>query len=631
MKTKLKNIIYLASLFSAYLCSPPLWAASESDKSFNDVKAQNSKSRLMSLIENDANLKTHYNSCQSENENDLPKCIWEKIQSNSELVKKVKAAALEDRKEVPAAREGAGETTTSRSPASTSDGKKDTLEPISKDATVKVDTGKDPFILKLQENIGRQLDAIFTTTPGEVFKDSKGKVLDQKSRTFLATDHSKFAALYNTHLSNSIVQSMSSFCSEAEYNDRKFIIYKNDSQRKAVLEKNIQDLSSANLTPPSAEYKELCKNDNFSDPKCQAVDPCTQGSPAYNKASCHFNSCLPAINKLCYEIGIAAIPNSPLDDQNYTKTRACEVMEFVKSARATIMALDKQEKFYKENTEQNNIGMQLKGLKDFKSEGDVSRNSQDIVTITSDVAKKANEDSIKEFDNLGCVTEGPDGKASIANEEACKKLVIENKENAQKAVVELNFRRQVQLDEIEQMTTVDELKKYLIAEGDSDESANAYIAKITKEAEQKGNISVQDLLKQKIKKKYEEETKAIVQGLADKIKHNSVEATDTADNKAQKYLDIQNELKSKGERYTNMLHYSNIVSSYLTLTDSKSGKSSANANQLYRELASRKDLQSAKQIQENAQKAGLNASKEETSATTLDIKTINEQILNKNN
>lgn len=633
-KTTWPQLILYLSLLTV---TPSLSFADES-KSMNNISALNEDSHLQKLIQSDQNLKVIYSGCVQAP--DLSDCLWKGIQGkNADLEKKVKAAAEKDRKAVAQA----SQTSPSRAPASSSDGdgKKDELKIVAKDNTVKIDTAKDPFIIKLQENIEKQLDAVFTTKTNAVYKDSKGQVIEQAaSRTFLATDHSKFASLYNTHLSNSIVQSMSSFCSEAKYdsNESKFYLEKDPDKRKQTLKDNIDLLKTAKLSPPSPEYKKYCVDFKSSKDQnevaqgqanCPQYDPC--GSSNSDKTSCQFNGCIGAVSKLCYDSSNnipSSVKNS--DDKKYTETRACEVMEFVKSARATIMALDNQENFYKEYTDKNPVlGIQLEGIKHFQSEGDVSRNSQDIVTITSKLAKDADEASKNELANINCASEN-NGQAIINNAEACKKLVIENKENAEKAVLELSLRRQVQTEEINEMTTVEQLKKFLMAEGDSEESADAYIEKITQEIQNDPGKTLVDELKSRISDKYKAETKAIIQGLADKVKDNSVNENDSASSKAKKYLEIQKELQAKGERYTNILHYSNIVSSYLTLTDSKTKKSSGNANQLYRELASRKDLADTKQIEENAQKAGLTVSKEDTSATTLDIKTINNEILKKN-
>lgn len=600
-------------------------------ESFNNVTALNEDSHLQNLINTDAELKTHYSSCLQTG-GDWTSCLWEKVKNNSTLKKKVQTAAEEDRKNASIIKvsddKNNSEKNQGRSPASSD--KKNVNNIVAKDNTVKIDTAKDPFIIKLQENIEKQLDTIFTTTPSETFKDSNGQVINQAaSRTFLATDHSKFASLYNTHLSNSIVQSMSTFCSEAEYNkdEKKFYIYASAEKRKESLKKNIAFLKDAKLSPAPPEYKKYCVDEStINSTECAKYNPCESSSKYYDETSCRFNGCIPVVSKLCYNVDTHT-PRDGIEseDRDYTKVRACEVMEFVKSARATIMALDNQEKFYKEHTEKNANGINLKGLKQFQSEGEISRNSQDIVTITSNIAKQADEASKEDIEGIKCL----DNDGNITNQSACDKLVIANKEKASSAVAELNLRRQLQLEKIKELTTVDQLKEFLMAEGETKESADAYIEKISKE--NPGDRSIEEILQEKIISKYKAETEAIVQGLAKKISDQSIDTKDNKDQKAEKYKKIQDELKAKGARYTNMLHFGNIVSAYLTLTDSKTGKSSANANQLYRELASRKDLADVQNIEENAQKAGLSASKEDTSATTLDIKLINDEILQKNN
>ncbi len=627
------HIIFRFILICIFSTNVTFGSEKKESQSINNVSSLNDNSNLINLIRADAELKVHYNTCLEQGGN-WTSCLWEKVAKNENLKKKVQTAAEEDRKSSAIASKlensNTDETKGSRSPASSpSNSSKNFKSIVAKDNTVKIDNAKDPFILKLQENIEKQLDAIFTTTPSETFKDSNGQVISQAaSRNFLATDHSKFATLYNTHLSNSVVQSMSTFCSEAEYKNQKFFMYKGQKERTQSLEKNIALLKSAKFKSPPPEYKKYCvdeKTKNASE--CAKYNPCDQNGQYYDETSCRFNGCIPVVSKLCYDVA----KNTPdidndftKDDQAYTQTRACEVMEFIKSARAAIIALEKQEKFYKENTEKNVTSINMKGLKEFKSEGEISRNSQDIVTITSKIAKDADENSKEEIEDLNCL----DKDGNISNQSACDKLVIADKEKAQSAVAELSLRRQVQLDKINELTTIEQLTEFLIAEGETKESAETYIEKIKKE--DTSGRALEDILREKITKKYKTETDAIVKGLADKVNAESVDSKDSKDQKVEKYKKIQEELKSKGQRYTNMLHFGNVVSAYLTLTDSKTGESSANANQLYRELASRKDIEDIKTIEENAGKAGLSASKEDTSATTLDIKQINDDILQKN-
>lgn len=612
--------------------------AKEESKAFTKISAQNEDSYLLGLIKNDPELRTHYNTCAESSDN-IPSCLWERVSGpngNEALKKKVLQAAEADKKQASNNRENG------RAPSSEKDdGNKTKVDIVSKDNTLKIEKEKDPFIKKLQENISKQLEAVFTTTTNEVYKDSEGKVINQAaSRTFLKTDHSQFSKIYNTHLSNSVVQSMATFCSEAKYDKTQdlFFLHKDTQKRKETLEKNTKDLATATFKQPHPNYQKFCiqiPNDtnaaeaekNNARIECAKIDPCKSTDPQYqDDTSCRFNGCIARVSDLCYKT-----PDDieDTDDKNYTQSRACEVMEFVKSARAAIMALEKQEKFYAQ-TEKGSAGITLKGQKEFQSEKDISRNAQDIVTITSKVAKDADEASKEEIESLNCLNQ--DGNA-IQNEESCKKLLIastkEDKEKAEMAVTELNLRRIAQSEKIGELSTVDELKAFLIAEGDSEEKASAYIEELTKEAQKDGR-SVLDLLKEKIRNKYDAETKAIVLALADKVKESSLDGSENGNDKIQRFAAIQEELKSKGSRYTQMLHFGNVVSAYLQLTDSKTGKSSSNSNQLFRELASRTDLEAAKDIEKKAREAGLTESKEDASSTLLQVEQINDVILRKN-
>lgn len=593
----------------------------------SEISGLNKDSHLQKLILSDTELKTHYNSCKGDTAKDWTACLWERVQGNAELKKKVMTASKLDKREAPIIQvlpEHLDDFPLPQPPKRSEDTKKI----MSMDNSINVSKINDPFVRKLQENIEKQLDSVFTTASPDI-KGSKGEVNSQApGRTYLATDHSIFSSLYNTHLSNSIVQSLAMFCSETEYDqdENKFFIFSDSKKRKNSLNNNLLELEKAKLSPLPPEYQKYCSDgENYNQELCAKYNPCNKASELYDQSSCRFNGCVYSVNRLCHKTD-ETVPSKGVEkvDTEYTKERACEVIEFIKTARASIMSLSEQEKFYQKIQKNGSSGIALQGMRSFQSDGDVSRNSQDIVTITSKTAREADESSKDEITTINCI--GKDGQ--IVNQSSCDKLMLKNPEEARESLTELRIRRESQIEEIEGLSTIEQLKKILISEGDTEEEADKLIEKLSKEATETNSLI--DLLKKRITSKYRTETEAVISALAQKVSRTTIEEKDDPETRKNKFRRVQDELRAKGERYTNMIRYGNIVSSYLTLSDGASGKSSVNSNQLFKELASTRDLDSTKTIEENARQAGIVSSTDDTSSTTLDVRTINNDLLKKN-
>ncbi len=572
------------------------------DKRYFDVKIQTTKiadnkestqNEMMALVEKDPTLNKIYENCDKSyitNKSEaIPRCLWEEVSKNHPGIKQ---KVLDLFKTL----QNANKPSTQSKITATN-------------APIKVESGKDPYMQKLQDIITQNLDKVFSTEV--IIKDKDGKMVKDKGGTYLATDHAKFSELYNTHLTNVVTQSLSSYCSEAEEDSSgNFIIPENSREtttgandgREDVLNKNIQKLSNASFKQLSPVECKLAQNTQV--------------------PSCVFSRCIVNIESLCLKLPKLpqTSPSQNDKDKAYSKTRACEVVEYIKSARANIMALEKQKEFYEGLAKNTGPSAELKNIKQFEDENGVSRNSQDVVTLTSGDSEKAKEEADKAWKNLNC-TDQQTGQ--IKNVEDCKKIILSQSDESKKALTEYGMRRIAQAESINDMSEV-QIKEFLKGEGDSDQDIQKMFA------DNKGNLQdVRDL----IRKKYRTEADEIIKSLNEKMAARDIKESDFNTQKGKDGLkDIQAELQNKGDRYTKMLHFSNIVSAYLSIQSKGGGPAKSNTNQLFREVAntSSQFKTDTIKIKTKAESDGLRPNKDKSEAVEIGIDDINKQILKKN-
>lgn len=569
---------------------------------------------IYDIVQSDPALKGYYDDCAKSyqnNQDPIPNCLWDKVKNNSTLKKKVLDAMASE-----------------KASSKKENSKNDSDKIMAKKNQIKIDESNDPYIKKLNEYVAGQLENVFLAQSGKTH-DEKGKLIDDKKRkTYLATDHAKFSELYNTQLANSVTQALSSYCAEAKEdddititkpaNDPKdpnkkntislFIIKKDADERASDLKSNMASLNTADFT-----NKDCSDATNAKSPGCQ------------------YNRCIMTIHEVCYNTAIT-VPSDRKQDLEESKSRSCIVMDFIKNARAGIMAMDKQKDFYEDLSNRKTLSIDLtsSGLKEFKSDSDQKRGSQDITTITSGDLQKIADQSKGEVDGLKCIDENGN-----RNEAVCRKLILSDKEKAEKALLEFGMRRIAQVDEIESIKSEDELKSFLVSEGDSSEKADEFIKKELAQ----NNGKLEDVV-QKIKDKYKAENDAIIKSLTDKVETHNVDLTEEPDVANQKLQNIQKELQSKGSRYANMLQYGNIVSAYLTVTDASSKVQKTNTAQIFRELASAQGTKNANAnkndpnqntapiinaevVKKNAESAGLKNEDDKTGQVQLTVEDIN--------
>ena len=448
------------------------------------------------------------------------------------------------------------------------------------DRTVNVMTNykSDPAVKALSAFFGKKLD--------EVLNGSAQNIKDKK---IVSVDHQKFIDLYTSELGKSIINAFTSYCMESNPDCRdgtksKPCLIPGDdepdgaSKRKANIEANLKTINGADFSSAEGEK---------------------------------WTYCIATVTDVCYK-------NT---GHPYSKQRACVVMDFVKSSRKNLMIADEQKKFYE--------GLQGGGDRSIASisgnmiEMDKVESTADKLTqiTAADIDKdfknsdNKNENISKINDNIekeadDCV----DNSGNITTKDKCRKFIDVNTTKNADAVTEFGLRQFVKGDVLEdKLKDKSNVGSYLKEEGYSDKE----IKDLTS-SDQK----IEDVKKQ-IKDRFNDEKDAIIKEMASRIsskttaKDGAIEAQDTST-----LGKIKTDLASRNDDLKNLIHFNNIVSSYLNITDGTGDSKTITRNtaSLFAEVKSM-DQKDAKEINDNISKN--KDLKESPTTSTLQIGDIN--------
>ncbi|MBC7714298.1 MAG: hypothetical protein H7177_13220 [Rhizobacter sp.] len=580
-----------ALLLITLIISGSLYAADKTVKKSETeggVVINSSLQKLMDI----KGVKTIYDTCKKDNpginlsENDRTQtvlsCLWKDVQKDDDLKKKVMNAYADDAKAGTSAAAG-------RAPAS-ADPKapKAATAPdiITKKVSVDMDYEKDPGVIALSKYYEKKLDEILDPNKDDI-----------KKNIIIAVDHRKFIELYKSELGKTIISAFTSYCLDT-------------------------DPATCNCEPTGCTLSckidsSKMKTDRDTNIKSLAGIDLDSNSLAAKK----WKGCITSVPQHCIE----ATASNNTFTQDETVKRSCLIMDYVSSARKNIMLADAQNKFYDDLAKDRPVNA-VQNTKQM----DAQKSSSDAVL---EVSSKDIETNMKEpmtqakADMDACYKANADGSTgTITNAEACKKILSTNKEANENAIAELGMRQLAQQDILEKEldSSPDKVKDYLKQEG----YAQTDIDAMTK----KGVI---DQTKQEIMDRYKNQKEAIVAEMAAKInaKTSSTEGkidpqslTDIGKIKA-----ISEEMSSRTKDLSNLVKFDNIVSSYLQITPegSNSKEVSRNTASLFGEV---KDMSGddAKALNKQIETAKLSApsfKSGQTSATNLDIKTINNDFM----
>lgn len=595
---KLETILFLAFLSTA---SHELWAAEVAgtpkaldSNVYGEMKdAQNGSEDTLKKLLSIKGVDEQYQKCKLRHTvklEKIPGCIWEELESFPNVKKEVQAmyaSEVESNK---------------RSPASATTPSTSNL--TNKSKNLSEDYMSDPAVIELSKILKKKLEEAMLGDE-EAQKDTKSVAI---------VDHAKYNELYKSELGKTIINAFTSYCVEADFaasetisikesyksckdSDNKpapcrLVILSDPLQTKDKIKANLASLRSANLSTSTASNS--------------------------NPESDKWNRCIGSVGNVCYtDTQHIDGANSGLQDQlKHSKTRACTIMDYVKSARKNLILVDEQKKFYQ--TLEGGVSVQLANARVVEVN---EKNSIDATTtVTSgDIEssyEKKNEALKKEMDK--CMGPGD----TIVDAESCKKFISTDATAKEKALTEFGIRQFALEEKIEEkFENKEEIKKYLIEEGYDKKKIDMMIS----------SDAEIDKVKQEIKDRYKSEREAIIASMAEKIKSKTTESDgkiDTTQGSAdqEKLKKIREELSGRSDDLKQLVHFNNVVSSYLET--SKDGKKSRNVASLFAEIKggakTMKDIdkEQLKDIEKKAGEAGLKQDKSGT-GTDLSVDTLN--------
>lgn len=557
----------------------------------NKKKAEDGSDETLRKLLTVKGVDVQYKACQTAFPNQLaeiPKCIWE---GNGNSPPRL-ADDIRKQVQLMYAQESTEETS-ARSPASESSHLTNKSKQISEDYM------SDPAVVELSKIMQKKLEEALLGDE-EAQKDKK---------TIAVVDHAKYIELYRTELGKTIVNAFTSYCVEADIETSlklsvrtcknqdnptaacPLFILSDDNSKAQTIKKNIQSLRGADLSSNTAD--------------------------ATNPTSELWKKCILSVSNVCYtpknDFAGANIDNQIIR----SKTRACTIMDYVKSARKNLMVADEQKKYY--DTLEPTVAMQMANARQVVIN---EKNSMDAVTtVTSkdieDSYQTKNDALKKEMDK--CI----DAKGDIADPEICKKFISTDTEAKEKALTEFGIRQYALEAKIEEkFNDKGEIEKYLKEEGYAKEKIAQMISDDLDLA----------TVKKEIIDRYKSEREAIIASMAEKIQSKTTKDNGKIDTSAtgsdqEKLVKIRKELSSRSDDLKQLVHFNNVVSSYLEI-DKGNGQKSRNVASLFAEIHNGAkefrdiDKEQIKDINDQASKAGLKQEKGENQIE-LTVKDLN--------
>ncbi len=532
-----------------------------------------------------------YTECQKsldpESQNPAEKvieCLWKGVKRDSKLKKLVQDVYAQELK-------GGKASADSRSPASVAS------VPLTTTSTVvTTDYESDPAVEALSAFYGRKLDAILNP-------DVALSAEEKKNNIILTVDHRKFIDLYKSELGKTIVGAFTAYCLDTDPKTCSC----SEEQLKVCREAGQENCECSRCTI-SDDKKEQAEHREANLKSLKIADLKTDSGDS-NK----WTMCIKSVTNSC------KYATSSVTKQSETAKRSCLVMDYVNSARKSIMVADTQIEFYEEMAKDQTIQAAL----NMKEITDLKKSSSDVILdMSSNDVKLALEKPIgqklKEFE--GCFKDNV-----IVNVSACKKYLNTNSKENELALAELGMRKIAQEAILEEELGSDQkVREYLKEEGYSADEIKTMTA--DKEA-------IADI-KNQILKRFSNQKAAIIKEMAERIADKTavVEGVVTAKvdgikkDDVSKLEKIRRELESRSSDLQNLVYFNNVVSSYLQIEDGK-GKTSRNTASLFSE-ANSLEKEQAKLIKEQIKSADLVDQKGSANTTNLQVDVINKNFLN---
>lgn len=407
-------------------------------------------------------------------------------------------------------------------------------------------------------------------------------------------EHSTFYEIYKNQVSKNLIETLSSYCIEAD-KENSFIISIKKEEREKIREKNIKNLEII--------YGEGQKATSLA---FQDWEECMQGIQHICYKTPYYNRKKELIFDYSQDLGQTKV------DQEYSQRRACIVMSYLRGARQTILKVTEIQKLmnYVDGSTNKRIDWfkEIAGIELFSD----AQIPVDSITgiVSGDIKKSEMEKEVTK--NLEALKEKC---TKNQNEKECQKFIFEDEEKTYKLASEIALKTEAMLNKIEKMDDA-QLKIFLSEQGYSPEKI--------KELEK-----YKSELKNEIIERYQTEQQALIDQLAKKIESRTLEKALPEEQK-EKIDKIIEELSSRPKEFTQLVHFNNMISGYLTVT--ADGKRSKNYQSIFREIAPMEDEKGAQDIEEKKRVERLKQRLAEhsisVSATKKEVQGISVEALN---
>ena len=458
----------------------------------------------------------------------------------------------------------------------------------------------NPALKKLEEYYVKRLRKIIDPQ-GDSESGGKKKIL---------TDHTVFNKIYRSQLGKNVISALSSYCLDADGN-KHYLVDKDNADK--TRKNNLKKLE-----------KQIFLEDQAS-------------SQAYG----HWSDCASRIQNICYD----TCPHPPGQDGNentpkkyccedscdfgsepykhfkHSRTRACEVVDYIKAIRQNLLVLDGIDKGWKKRNAEGFRNSQDWEEKNLITGVDVEK----ITNLSSqEIVKKSgySKEQKKIVDEMEECVQNFDPKK-------CQKYVSERKEKDSAMLDEYDLRTRVIQEKIDRIKNSEDkeksLEKHLKEEGYTDEQ----IANMLKESDP-------DKLQEQIAQRFTEKRKALQHSLKEKLKRTRVKKDSDQKVRQNKMSELKEEAAKETQRLGELVFFTNMISGFLRIKDDKGNLLGTNSQALKQELDdsifSSEDAQPAfdfQAVKKLGDDSGTDSPKPSNTqeSRNLDVQTINEALL----
>lgn len=393
-----------------------------------------------------------------------------------------------------------------------------------------ISSGENPAIKKLEDFMSKKLEEALY-----------GEYKERKKNAAIA-DHAVFYSLYKNQISKNIITSISSYCLEAGSSNGLPIISSDEGKRQVQRKSNMEQL--------------------------QSFAPAEDGEKA-NEAYAQWGQCLSQISAVC---AITPGDDEDREDKVYSKGRACVLSNYLKQLRQGLIAADAIDQQIKDTT--NTDGFSARNVRVYTGKGDDETASiNELTSISSN--EFVNKSGYS--DTLASQKAEVDQCIESQDMEKCKKFLDDpaKKKELEDAIAEYDLKKRMMKSKLEKMDA-EQIKDYLKEEGRTDEEIERVLA----------SDETIESVRQEINRNFDNERQAIINQMKTKVNERTI-ASDSKgfETELPKLEKIRQELAQQGESYKQLIHYNNIVSGFLSVTDSSGKTVGTNVQSIQREMA----------------------------------------------